>query len=68
MDTTATATITHLGGRRTLHLPSPAYIEQWASRYQRAQAAIERDRLRKGLAKHRAHRLVLKSAPTQDAA
>ena len=32
------------------------YMETWAKRYWRSQQAIERNRLRKGAAKHRAHR------------
>ncbi|MHC6592395.1 hypothetical protein [Arthrobacter sp. C152] len=32
------------------------YMETWAERYWRSQEAIERNRLRKGFAKHRAHR------------
>lgn len=32
-----------------------AYMERWAQRYPKSQEAIERDRLAKGMAKHRAH-------------
>jgi hypothetical protein len=32
------------------------YLEAWAARYWRSQQAIERNRLRKGKARHRAHR------------
>lgn len=31
------------------------YMEKWAERYPQSQEAIERDRIAKGLAKHRAH-------------
>lgn len=31
------------------------YMEKWAQRYPKSQEAIERDRLARGLAKHRAH-------------
>lgn len=41
-------------GRRSSGQAS--YREQWAARYWRSQAKIERDRLRKGKAKYRAHR------------
>lgn len=33
-----------------------SYLELWAARYWRSQAKIERDRLRRGKAKYRAHR------------
>lgn len=32
-----------------------AYMERWAARYPQSQEAVERDRLAKGAAKHRAH-------------
>lgn len=40
-----------------------SYLEAWAQRYWRSQLAVERDRLRKGKAKHRAHRNVLPGKP-----
>ena len=33
-----------------------SYLEGWAARYWKSQEAIERSRLRKGKARHRAHR------------
>lgn len=36
--------------------PHTPYMETWAERYWRSQQAIERSRLRTGMAKHRAHR------------
>lgn len=43
-------------GRRALVLAGASYFERWAARYWRSQEALERDRLRKGKATHRAHR------------
>lgn len=59
----------HRHGRRALRLNTPQHMEEWAARYRKAQNAIERDRLRKGLAKHRAHRrVILTSEPPKTAA
>lgn len=65
-----TPTIVNLAERRQGRraLPHTSYLEHWAARYQKAQQRIERDRLRKGAAKHRAHRLILNSKPPADAA
>lgn len=65
-----TPTIVNLTDRRRgrLALSHISYVEAWAKRYPKAQQAIERDRLKQGLAKHRAHRLVLKSTPPATAA
>lgn len=45
-----------------------SYMDVWARRYWRSQAGVERDRLRKGKARHRAHRneLPLKSPDGDD--
>lgn len=42
-----------------------SYLETWAERYWRSQQAVERDRLRQGKAKHRAHRNVLPGKPAK---
>lgn len=42
-------------GRRVVMEGAP-YAEGWAQRHPYAQGRIERDRLRKGKARHRAHR------------
>jgi hypothetical protein len=36
--------------------PQRSYLDGWALRYWRSQVGIERDRLRAGKARHRAHR------------
>lgn len=41
------------------------YMERWAQRYPTSQEAIERDRLAKGLAKHRAHLFPLNAVSLQ---
>jgi len=43
-----------MSGRRAAARDS--YLDRWARRYWKSQEAIERDRLRKGKAKYRAHR------------
>lgn len=43
---------TPAAGRHSNGLPS--YLEEWARRYPKAQAKIERHRVRQGKAKHRA--------------
>jgi hypothetical protein len=40
-----------------------SYLEGWAQRYWRSQQAVERDRLRQGKARHRAHRDPLPGKP-----
>lgn len=50
------------GRRATATTP---YLEGWAQRYWRSQAKIERDRLRKGKAKHRAHRVPIHGKPAE---
>lgn len=42
-----------------------SYLEGWAQRYHRSQLAIERSRLAKGKARHRAHRDPLPGKPAQ---
>jgi hypothetical protein len=42
-----------------------SYLEGWAQRYHRSQLAIERSRLAKGMARHRAHRDPLPGKPAQ---
>jgi hypothetical protein len=43
-------------GRHTLEDPVSRYQDLWARRYWRSQAGIERGRLDRGFARHRAHR------------
>lgn len=66
----STPTIVNLEARRRGRraLTRTSYLEQWAARYFKAQQRIERDRLKKGLAKHRAHRLALTSTPPKNPA
>lgn len=54
MPETNVMTLSKEPGRRA-NATTP-YLESWAARYWRSQQAIERGRLRKGKAKHRAHR------------
>jgi hypothetical protein len=51
-----------MSGRRAAGIVLNSYRERWARRYWRSQAKIERDRLRKGKARHRAHRDPLPAA------
>jgi hypothetical protein len=48
---------------RGRHAGKASYLEGWAERYWRSQQAVERDRLRKGKARHRAHRDPLPGKP-----
>ncbi|AYN58727.1 hypothetical protein PBI_PEAS_40 [Arthrobacter phage Peas] len=45
-----------------------SYEDAWAKRYWRSQAGIERGRLDKGMARHRAHREPFAVEPPKDAA
>lgn len=42
-----------------------AFMERWAERYPRSQEAVERDRLARGAAKHRAHLFPITSKSLQ---
>lgn len=58
-------TIQHIGRRSS---GFGTYMEQWAERHPQSQEAIERDRLVKGLAKHRSHLFPLTAVSLQAAA
>lgn len=49
--------------RREQQTEGSSYFEGWAARYWRSQQKIERDRLRNGMARHRAHRDPLPGKP-----
>lgn len=52
-------------GRRALKTEGSSYFERWAARYWKSQEKIERDRLTKGAARHRAHRDPLPGKPAK---
>lgn len=52
-------------GRHALKLDTLSYFERWAARYWRSQQAVERDRLLRGRAIHRAHRKPLPGKPAK---
>ncbi|WP_422389914.1 hypothetical protein [Arthrobacter sp. N1] len=55
-------------GKHTATLTdTTGYFEYWAKRYPGGQRQKEQDRLRRGLAKHRPHRMVLSSLPPSPA-
>lgn len=56
----AQPTTTPTGKRAEARTP---YLEAWAERYHRSQLKVERDRLRKGKARHRSHRDPLPGKP-----
>lgn len=64
MSATAQIEAAPTAGRRA-DTSRTSYMERWAERYHRSQEKVERDRLRKGKAKYRAHREPLAGKPAK---